>query len=216
MLLGSILLPAFILVLLGWLVVKEPSVGQFDAFVRREVYRLASPLFTKVMQVISFMGSGIALVILMAVAVYLLCHFHRGRAAALLAITMAGSSGLSVVLKNTFHRPRPAAFFGAVPNSYSFPSGHALNSLCFYGTIAAIVFMYVRRPRARWGIWLTAALTIGMIGFSRIYLGVHYPSDVIASYCAGIVWVRLVVLLSRSGLMIRGNPDANDQGSASP
>ena len=68
----------------------------------------------------------------------------------------------------------------------------------------------------RWGIGLAAALTIGMIGFSRIYLGVHYPSDVIAGYCAGIVWVRLVVLLGRSGFMIRGNPDANDQGSASP
>jgi undecaprenyl-diphosphatase len=181
-----------------------------------EVYRLGSPLFTKVMQVISFVGSGIALFILMVVAAYLLCRLRRAREAALLAITMAGSSGLSVILKSTFHRPRPAAFFGAVPNSYSFPSGHALNSLCFYGTIAAILFMYVRRPRMRWAIGLAAALTIGMIGFSRIYLGVHYPSDVIAGYCAGIVWVRLVVLLSRSGFMIHSNPDANDQTSASP
>jgi undecaprenyl-diphosphatase len=163
------------------------------------------------MQVISFMGSGTALVFLMAVAVYLLCHFRRSRAAALLAITMAGSFGISLVLKSTFHRPRPAAFFGALPNSYSFPSGHALNSLCFYGTIAAIAFMYVRRPRVRWAIWLTAALIIGMIGFSRICLGVHYPSDVIAGYCAGIVWVRLMVLLGRGRFMIRSNPGAGDR-----
>lgn len=213
MLLGPVLIPAVILILL---VVKAPDVDQFDAFVRMEVHRLASPILTEVMQVISFMGSRIALAILLLMAVYLLCHFHRGRAAVLMVITMAGSSGLSVVLKSIFHRPRPDAFFGAIPNSYSFPSGHALNSLCFYGTIAAIVLMYVRKPLARWGIWLAAALIIGMIGFSRVYLGVHYPSDVIAGYCAGIVWVQLVVLLSRSGFMICRNHDSNNPKSASP
>jgi undecaprenyl-diphosphatase len=213
MLLGSVLLPAVILVLLA---VKAPDIDQFDAFVRMEVHRLASPILTTAMQAISFMGSSLALAILLVVAVYLLYHFHRGRAAALITITMVGSSGLNVVLKSIFHRPRPAAFFGAIPNSYSFPSGHALNSLCFYGTIAVIVFMYVQKPLARWGIWLTAALIIGMIGFSRVYLGVHYPSDVIAGYCAGIVWVQLVVLLSRSGFMIHNDPDANHPKSASP
>ena len=120
MLLGSILLPAVILVLLGWLVVKEPGIGQFDAFARMEVRRLASPHFTTVMQIISFVGSGIALLILMVVAVYLLCRFHRAREAALLALTMAGSSLLSVVLKSTFHRPRSCRLFRRPPQFIQF------------------------------------------------------------------------------------------------
>ncbi len=122
-------------------------------------------------------------------AISLFYYFHRPRAAALLAITMAGVASLDLVLKHAFHRVRPVAFFGTSPSSYSFPSGHALGSLCFYGALAAILSTRVAGRRARLCIWTIAILLVGMIGFSRVYLGVHYPSDVIAGYCAAIVWV---------------------------
>ncbi len=67
-----------------------------------------------------------------------------------------------------------------------------MGSVCFYGVLAAILGARVHGATTKWCIWTGAALLIGMIGFSRIYLGVHYPSDVIAGYCAGAVWVGAV------------------------
>ena len=72
-----------------------------------------------------------------------------------------------------------------------------MGSVCFYGVLAAILAARASRGGARWCIWMGAVLLIGMIGYSRIYLGVHYPSDVIAGYCAGAVWVAAVGLLNQ-------------------
>jgi undecaprenyl-diphosphatase len=110
---------------------------------------------------------------------------------------MIGMAVLDITLKLAFLRPRPVAYFGTAPTTYSFPSGHAMGSFCFYGVLAAILAARAKSRRTKWCIWAGAALLIGMIGFSRVYLGVHYPSDVIAGYCAGAVWVGAVASLSR-------------------
>jgi undecaprenyl-diphosphatase len=137
-------------------------------------------------------------------------YFHRSRLAALLGITMVGMGALDEALKLAFRRPRPVAFFGPTPNSYSFPSGHAFGSVCFYGVLAAILATRVRGTAAKWSVWTVAILLMAMIGFSRIYLGVHYPSDVIAGYCAGAVWVAAVGLLDRI-LLARSDNAMNDR-----
>jgi len=72
-----------------------------------------------------------------------------------------------------------------------------MGSVCFYGVLAAILAARASGRAAKWCIWTGAVLLIGMIGYSRIYLGVHYPSDVIAGYCAGAVWVGAVVFVSK-------------------
>ena len=72
-----------------------------------------------------------------------------------------------------------------------------MGSVCFYGVLAAILAARANGRAAKWCIWTGAVLLIGMIGYSRIYLGVHYPSDVIAGYCAGAVWVGAVGLLNK-------------------
>jgi undecaprenyl-diphosphatase len=107
-----------------------------------------------------------------------------------MAIAMIGAALLDVALKHAFRRPRPAPFFGVpLPLSASFPSGHALASFCFFGVLAALL---AHRTRSYWRaalVWLAAAALIAAIGFSRIYLGVHYPTDVIAGYLAAAIWV---------------------------
>jgi len=205
-LLGAILVAGAALLFFGWLAeeVLEADTEQFDAFVRTAVHRLASPALTSMMQGVSFLGSVGVLATLSLLAISLFFYFHRHREAASLAIAMAGAAGLDLALKYAFHRARPAPFFGTSPNSYSFPSGHALGSLCFFGVLAAILSAHTPRRGMRLLLWMVAALFIGVIGFSRIYLGVHYPSDVIAGYCAAFVWVAAVVVLdkvfkSRSG-----------------
>ena len=200
MLLGALLIAATALFVFGWLAeeVFEGDTQQFDTFVRTAVHQLAKPGLTRLMQVFSFLGSVAAVTVMCLAAICGFLYYRRTRTAVMLAITMAGVAALDVALKHAFHRPRPVAFFGATPSTYSFPSGHALGSLCFYGMLAAILAERARGRVAKFCIWISAVFLVGMIGFSRIYLGVHYPSDVIAGYCAAVVWVGAVGLFERT------------------
>jgi undecaprenyl-diphosphatase len=200
LLLGALLIAAAALFVFGWLAEEmlEGDTRQFDEFVRTAIHQLATPGLTRLMQVFSFLGSAAAVTAMCLAAVCVSLYYRRTQTAAMLSITMLGVAALNVALKLAFHRSRPIAFFGSTPSTYSFPSGHALGSFCFYGMLAAILAARARGRGAKFGIWMAAALLIGMIGFSRIYLGVHYPSDVIAGYCAAAVWLGAVGLHERT------------------
>lgn len=104
-----------------------------------------------------------------------------------------GAVGLSLLLKALFQRPRPALFPPlVVANGFSFPSGHTLGALIFYGLIAAFLWQDGRRLPA-----VLVAAWAPVIGLSRIYLGVHHPSDVLASLSAGALWVVMGLLVMR-------------------
>src|SRR6202158_1292754 len=214
LLLGAMLVASTALLFFGWLAeeVLEADTERFDTLVRTVIHRFTSPPITSVMEVVSLLGSVGVLVLLSLLALSLFYSFHRPRAATLLAVTMTGVAALDPVLKHAFHRVRPLAFFGSSPSSYSFPSGHALGSLCFYGALAAMFSARTASRRARSCIWTIAVVLVGMIGFSRVYLGVHYPSDVIAGYCAAIVWVGAVGFLDR---ILRRQPSQKTERLAS-
>jgi membrane-associated phospholipid phosphatase len=116
-------------------------------------------------------------------------------------MTLAIVAG-AIVLENGFkyaiHRARPEAFFGVVPESFSFPSGHALFSLCFYGTLAGLLVGRLRRPAARAAVWAAAALLILAI-FHVSTSGVHYPSDVIGGYLVAAFWISVFCSAGRFG-----------------
>ncbi len=114
-----------------------------------------------------------------------------------MVVTILGALVLDLSLKYAFHRPRPVPFFVPVPYTYSFPSGHSLFSFCFYGVLAGLLTRSIRSRMARVLIWTLAALLVAAIGLSRVYLGVHYPSDVIAGYLAASLWVSTLVALDR-------------------
>lgn len=193
-LVAGILAASTSLFFFGWLAEEmlEADTAHFDAVVRTAIHGFASPPLTAAMEVFSILGSVAPIVALTVLTIALFIYFHRPRAAALLAIAMTGAAVLDEVLKFAFHRPRPVAFFGTSPGSYSFPSGHALGSMCFYGALALILSSRIASRAARVFLYLGAILLVSAIGISRIYLGVHYPSDVIAGYLAAIVWVGAV------------------------
>ncbi len=170
----------------------EGETKHFDNTVLLGIHQYASPGLTRLMRVLTILGSTSFLIMLGAFLV-LLAFRRRQRAAVLFAITMAGAALLTSVLKSGFHRTRPLPFFDiAPPHSYSFPSGHALASLCFYGALATLVSDRIQKVWGRVFIWVFAGVLIALIGFSRLYLGVHYPSDVLAGYAAALVWVMTV------------------------
>ncbi|MEP6904305.1 MAG: phosphatase PAP2 family protein, partial [Actinomycetota bacterium] len=114
-------------------------------------------------------------------------------AAALLLITMAGEVVLDLTLKLFFQRARPEAFFNyPLPASYSFPSGHALGSFCFYAVLAWLITSRIKTRGWQILIWIFAPILVFLIGISRIYLGVHFPSDVLAGFTAAFVWILTI------------------------
>lgn len=196
--LGSLAAAVLALLLFSWLAheVFEGDTMRFDDSVRAWVHQFASPPLTRAMHVISSLGSGI----LMAVLVIALVIFIRTRwrsAAIWLLVTMAGGLVLEWTLKYSFQRARPTPFFSAVPQTYSFPSGHALMSFCIYGVLAGLLTARIHSAAIRVLVWLAAAVLVAAIGLSRIYLGVHYPSDVLAGYLAAGVWVSALVAADR-------------------
>jgi undecaprenyl-diphosphatase len=180
------------LLLFGYLAneVLRGETLRFDSFVRDRVHSWASPALTDAMEAVTQLGEPRFLIALSLVLILWLANTGRKRAAILLVVAAVGAEALDELLKLVFHRPRPEAYFGyPLPSSYSFPSGHAVSSCCFYGVLAAILTARMRSRAAKIAIWTAAALMAALIGLSRVYLGVHYPSDVVAGYTVAVVWV---------------------------
>jgi undecaprenyl-diphosphatase len=161
----------------------------FDETVRSAVHRLASGGLTDLARLFSFVGEALVWVPATVIAGTALWLSNRRKQALALALAMLGAVVLDNAFKLTFHRVRPEAFYGFVPPTYSFPSGHALFAACFYGAVASILTAEVQDAALRTTVWIAAVLLVLCIGLSRIYLGVHYPTDVLAGYLAGAGWL---------------------------
>jgi undecaprenyl-diphosphatase len=183
------------LIFFSWLTdqVFEGDSVQFDERTRAAVHTLASPAMTAVMRFLSFVGSTIVLAIGTTIVVIWFATRKWGREAKLFAATMIGAALLNVTLKLTFKRARPTPFFDLTPpETYSFPSGHSLASACFFGALAAILTARIKNRRARTIIWIVCTTAFISIGLSRIYLGVHHTTDVIAGFVAALIWILMV------------------------
>ena len=192
---------AFAVVLLfAWLAeeVHEGDTLRFDEYVRGIVHTHATPALTSVMRFVSSVGSPEVMTLLSIVSFLVLWRETWRRAAIVLAVTFAGGGLLDTVLKLSFRRARPAAYFDyPLPHSFSFPSGHAMFAFCFFGTLASLVTARLKGRRVKIFVWAAAAVLIALIGFSRIYLGVHYPTDVVGGYTAAFIWVGAVTIGDR-------------------
>jgi undecaprenyl-diphosphatase len=151
------------------------------------------PLADRIMIEISSLGTGLVLVVMIAIAsVFLWLTSHRW-SAYLLLLSVGGGKLLNTLLKILFARPRPSVVESITEvTSASFPSGHAMSSMVAYGTVAYLVARLEPTPLLRRVTWVLATLVILAIGTSRVYLGVHYPSDVVAGYLGGLAWIAFV------------------------
>lgn len=150
--------------------------------------RVTAPA-TFLLQAISALGSTSFLAVVTALAAGWLAGRDRRVDVALVVACFAGSQALTWTLKAIFHRERPSfADPVATASSFSFPSGHALASLAVYG---ALVYVFASR-----NVLAAAALLVAAIGLSRVYLGAHYLSDVLAGYSAGLALLLLAIGLS--------------------
>ncbi len=134
--------------------------------------------------------SALATPVVLVVVVLVVAAFAPGkRPGWCLAVNLVLVAILNVAIKSIVQRPRPEGFRLAVETGFSFPSGHSMASMAFYGLIVWFIWRYERDRHERNLFTGVFALIILMIGVSRVYLGVHYASDVIAGFCASLIWL---------------------------
>ncbi len=169
--------------------VRSGSTQAFDDAVLQWIADHRSPKFEPVMLEITFLGTGTVVMMIVGVSALFLWLSQHRYSAMLLLVATAGGILINNLLKAGFGRPRPQIFdWGTHVVSWSFPSGHAMSAAVVYGTVAYLAARLQRRHWHRAVTLLIAATLILLIGASRLYLGVHYPSDVIAGIIIGLAW----------------------------
>ena len=137
-------------------------------------------------------GSPVFVLASGALLVVLAYRARRLADAAFVAVVLCGAEVVNVALKLAFHRPRPEVAFVTL-DTYSFPSGHAMIATAGYGALLVLAWLRLRSTRSRSFAAVLAFGLVALICFSRLYLGVHYLSDVLAGFAGGCAWLALCV-----------------------
>lgn len=177
--------------------VLQQSTPHIDTVVLGVVRDGSNKFLDAIMPVITHAGGVVGVMALTVMLVGVFWYKREYRRAAIIALSTFGVMALSIILKAVFMRDRPDALLWLIHETgYSFPSAHAMMSAALGVSIVAALW------NSRWRWWAVGAATIYIvaIGFSRLYLSVHYPTDIVAGWCVGIVWAITVVLVLKTSL----------------
>ncbi len=177
----------------GEVIEKEP-IG-IDYTILHAIHDQATPLLDQAFIFITNLGSAETIIIVtLLIFAYLLYKRQRQNALILFA-SVSGAAVANLILKALFHRIRPSLWNLVITETgYSFPSGHAMLSSAL---ILSIIFI-IWKTRWRWPGLVAGVLLIGLIGLSRLYLGVHYPTDIIAGWSVSILWLLIVLVITKN------------------
>ena len=170
--------------------VLNNNITVFDTNIYNALSILKSNVITNIFKIITELGSAKILII---IALILLVIVKNKRIGIAISLDLASIGLLNQILKNIIQRPRPEGFRLVEESGYSFPSGHSMASMAFYGLIIYFIFKNIKNKTARNSICVTLSMLIFFIGISRIYLGVHYASDVIAGFLISISYLIVYV-----------------------
>jgi len=182
--------------------VFEKEILKFDRVGLEFFLNLRSPNLSKIMIDITNLGSGTILFLISAVIIGFV-YFKRKRDAYIFTAILYSGAIVNYLLKFLFHRSRPDLSPVIIENTYSFPSGHAMNSFVFYFAITYFIFRTTSNTKLTILAALISATLIALIGISRVYLGVHYPSDVLAGYIAGFFWLTSAIVFDKAVIFER-------------
>jgi undecaprenyl-diphosphatase len=174
--------------------VSSNQIIHFDQMIISFITSFESPTMTSVMKIFTFIGSTISIIVLSILILFFLYIVLKHRTELILFIAVIiGANILFASLKLLFHRARPDLHRLIEIGGYSFPSGHATNAFALYGILTFLLWRHISSQSGRIILIFISTLMIIMIGISRIYLGVHYPSDVIAGYFISGFWLTMAI-----------------------
>lgn len=179
--------------------IHEQEAIAFDEPILRLAHLLVSAGLDRGFVWISNAGYLYGVVPIDVVLVLALSLLRRFREATFAAIALAGSGLLNIAAKHAFARDRPSLWESISPEvTFSFPSGHAMGS----ATLGGVVILLAWRTRWRWPVVALAVPFVLLVGLSRVYLGVHYPSDILAGWAAASVWTAAAFLVVYRGRLL--------------
>jgi undecaprenyl-diphosphatase len=186
-------------------VFSSPTTHAADTRAHEIARALSSPFLDHVAAVAAFVGKSSVLAVLSVVVGIVLLKVKARRRFAAFAATMIGGGLLNVFLKNYFQRARPdeSLWLGSA-SGFSFPSGHSMGAMLFFGGLAYVLyFTFERKLLERFAAVAACVLAILVIGASRIYLNVHYLSDVVAGFLGGLFWIGVCVSATEGWVRVR-------------
>ena len=143
---------------------------------------------TPILKAITELG-GVAFTVLAGVLIFMFCKKNRW----FITIDLVGVTLVNQVIKHIIRRPRPNVLRLVEESGYSFPSGHSMVSMAFYGIIIYLVYKNVSNKYLKWILIILLSLLILSIGFSRIYVGVHYFTDVVGGFLLGLAYLIIYI-----------------------
>lgn len=189
-------LAAGVLLLVGWLVTGpgRSYAGAIDAPIRSSIRQMQSPLWTSLFLTVTKLGSTLYLAVIGSVIGVAFLYLRMFWPFVIFVITMAGQAILHNGAKLLIARPRPSAMLSyPAIESFSFPSGHALSALCLYASAAWLATNRLENSALKAGIWMITLMLVFLIGLSRVYIGIHYSTDVLVGWIAAAIWTAAVV-----------------------
>ncbi len=195
--------------------VLEKETQAFDTSILLYLKSLHTPLRDRIMLAFTFFGEpNLLLALSVSLGIILWVRKHHSEATTI-AVAGGGAIGLNILLKQLFARARPQLWERTVEvKFYSFPSGHAMISMVIYGWLGYLLGS--RFPKQRWWIYGWTIILVAVIGLSRLYLGVHWPTDVIAGYTAGLVWLIACISSLEVWKQFRASSAASQEKFLSP
>ena len=179
------------------------STQAFDVAVLQWLHAHQSPTLTKLMVEMTYLGTGTVVFTMVGVVALFLWHTEHKHSARLLLAATVGNILLNWTLKVVYHRTRPSVFeWETTAVSSSFPSGHAMSATVVYGTVAYLVMRLQKHRWSRVLTFLAATFLIFFICLTRLYLGVHYPSDVIGGIIVGLAWAAFCMATLEASLAL--------------
>jgi len=190
-------LAAFFLVIA--VAVANGKTANFDIGVSNYIYSLRNPAATAIMHGISSVSSTPATGLLTAVVIAAFWFKNRRKTALFFGATLLVSVIANNAIKYSVHRFRPDISPLEDASFYSFPSGHSMNSLVFYGTLLYIAHKSIKNKQLLAVLDAIAIIFVAFVGFSRVYLGAHYPTDVAAGFVAGTCVLSAAIFMEKTG-----------------
>ncbi len=165
-----------------------------DTEITTFIQNFTTPNVTSIAKIITHLGSATTEIILfICISAYCIFH-HLYKEISIIFLSLVGTFLLNEGLKYIFKRTRPTIEHLVDVTGYSFPSGHAMVSITFYGMISYIIYVYLKEQgKPFWYVPVISIPLILLIGISRIYLGVHFPSDVLAGFLFGELWLLVCI-----------------------
>ena len=202
---GALVLTGWLFLAIAWDVASHSQLVSIDAKVAAWLHSHATPTLTQLMLAVSDIHSAVGIAAMSAILAFVMWRMREWWWMLSLFLVVVGGIALNLMLKHAYERARPHFDDPMISlESFSFPSGHASGATAFWGIVAAYLVSRYYEPGKREAIVILAIAMVALVALSRMYLGAHYLSDVLAAIASTVAWLVLCLATVR-GIVHRRN-----------